>query len=74
MGARERAPAHLGSCNLKKCSTAGLTWPAVLYDNHHPKGHHRHLGGKEEAYGFVDVGRLVDDFLTDVRNIAGQSK
>jgi Family of unknown function (DUF6516) len=29
--------------------------PAVLYDNHHPQGHHRHLEGVEEPYEFVDV-------------------
>ena len=40
--------------------------PAVLYDNHSPKGHHRHIEGVEEPYQFVDLDRLVLDFRTDV--------
>src|SRR5207249_8603986 len=27
--------------------------PAVLYDNHHPKGHHRHVEGVEGPYDFA---------------------
>jgi hypothetical protein len=23
--------------------------PAILYDNHHPKGHHRHIEEREES-------------------------
>jgi hypothetical protein len=40
--------------------------PAVLYDNHAPKGHHRHVEGVEEAYQFVDLDRLIVDFGADV--------
>jgi hypothetical protein len=46
----------------------------VLYDNHHPKGHHRHVGGIEEAYEFAGVDRLVADFAADVRRIQGEEK
>jgi hypothetical protein len=31
---------------------AGMREPAVLYDNHHPKGHHRHVEGVQEPYRF----------------------
>lgn len=48
---------------------AGENQPAVLYDNHHPKGHHRHVKGIEEVYDFADVDRLVEDFLADVGRI-----
>jgi uncharacterized protein DUF6516 len=41
--------------------------PAVLYDNHHPKGHHRHVGAREEPYRFTTVARLVADFLAQAR-------
>ena len=44
----------------------GARAPVVLYDNHHPKGHHRHLVGKQEAYGFTSVRRLREDFDRDV--------
>jgi Family of unknown function (DUF6516) len=44
--------------------------PAVLYDNHHPKGHHRHFRGKEETYG-TDVDRLLEDFFADVKRALG---
>lgn len=41
--------------------------PAVLYDNHHPKGHHRHIGGQQSAYSFAGVERLLADFDRDVQ-------
>ena len=47
---------------------AGTTRPAVLYDNHHPKGHHRHRGAVQIAYTFSSIDRLLADFLTDVRH------
>lgn len=50
---------------------AGEATPAILYDNHHPKGPHRHVGGVEEPYGFQDVDRLLVDFRADVRRIKG---
>jgi hypothetical protein len=48
--------------------------PAVLYDNHSPKGHHRHVTGVEEPYGFVDVDRLLADFMADARRITGEDR
>jgi len=50
---------------------AGERDPAVLYDNHYPKGHHRHLEGVEEPYGFVDVERLIADFMAAVMRVTG---
>ena len=47
----------------------GTTTPAVLYDNHSPKGHHRHVEGVEETYQFVDLDRLFLDFKADVRRL-----
>jgi len=38
----------------------------VGYDNERGKGDHRHLGGTELAYRFVDVQTLVADFMADV--------
>jgi len=46
----------------------------VLYDNHHPKGHHRHIEGGEETYRFVDVDRLIEDFMANVRRAIGAGK
>ena len=46
---------------------AGTSRPVVLYDNHHPKGHHRHRGRAQDSYPFTTVGRLFRDFLADVR-------
>ncbi len=40
--------------------------PAVLYDNHHPKGHHKHLGPVQLPYDFVNVEKLIEDFQKDV--------
>ncbi|MBI5884162.1 MAG: hypothetical protein HZB91_13790 [Elusimicrobia bacterium] len=44
----------------------GHRHPFVLYDNHHPKGHHRHVGGRERPYDFHGVPGLVEDFRKDV--------
>jgi hypothetical protein len=48
---------------------AGEAAPAVLYDNHHPKGSHRHVEGVEESYAFQDVDALLVDFRADVRRV-----
>ena len=42
----------------------------VRYDNESDKGDHRHYGNLEESYHFVDVDRLVADFMDDVRRLA----
>ena len=46
----------------------------MLYDNHPPKGHHRHVEGVEERYDFVDVDQLLEDFMADVRRITGDDR
>jgi len=50
---------------------AGDSLPTILYDNHHPKGPHRHIAGTEEPYEFADVARLIADFMADVKRLAG---
>lgn len=50
---------------------AGEKSPTVLYDNHHPKGHHRHLEGIEEPYKFTNVNQLLADFMADVGRRTG---
>ena len=44
----------------------------VGYDNHAPKGHHRHFGGKEEAYEFVGIDKLRADFSRDLEKAREQ--
>ncbi len=34
----------------------------VLMDNHHPKGPHIHLDGREIPYQYVDEEKLIEDF------------
>jgi len=53
---------------------AGEEGPALLYDNHHPKGHHRHVGTAEEPYPFVTATQLVADFLAQAAALAGELK
>jgi hypothetical protein len=43
--------------------------PAVLYDVHRGKSHHRHFEGVEHSYQFGSVRRLIEDFRTDVSRI-----
>ena len=38
----------------------------VGYDNHHPKGHHRHIGNSEMTYNFTDLKALRNAFKADV--------
>jgi len=52
----------------------GKVEPAVLYDNHSPKGHHRHVEGVEQPYAFVDVDQLLEDFMADVRRITRNNR
>ncbi len=42
----------------------------VGYDNERGKGDHKHLGGREPIYRFVDIDTLVADFLRDVEKLA----
>ena len=44
----------------------GAKEPSVLYDNHHPKGHHKHIRGKEEPYHFLNSHQLLVDFEKDI--------
>lgn len=41
--------------------------PAVLYDNHYPKGHHKHIGTEQLPYDYVSVEKLIEDFEKDVQ-------
>jgi hypothetical protein len=45
---------------------AGQDSPVVLYDNHYPKGHHKHVAGRETAYQFSGVEQLLADFRQDI--------
>lgn len=44
---------------------SGERRPAVPYDNHHPKGDHRHIEGSQEPYEFTGVDGLLEDFIAD---------
>lgn len=45
---------------------AGVESPTVLYDNHHPKGHHKHIDEKETPYRFTSINSLLEDFEKDI--------
>ena len=44
----------------------------VRYDNESGKGHHRHIGGREEPYRFVSVAKLRRDFEADIEKFGGK--
>jgi len=46
---------------------AGAQRPAVLYDNHPPKGHHRHLDSAQAGYQFETVAKLLRDFEASIK-------
>lgn len=58
-GLKYRLQAHRGGRTL------------VRYDNETGKGDHRHYGRKEERYGFVNMERLIEDFIADVERLGG---
>ena len=39
----------------------------IGYDNAERKGDHRHYGGKETAYSFRSIDRLLADFSRDIK-------
>lgn len=41
----------------------------VGYDNHWPKGHHRHVLGEEGPYDYRGIDTLVADFNADVAGV-----
>ena len=41
----------------------------VGYDNHWPKGHHRHVFGQEGPYSYRGIDRLIADFKADVSKV-----
>lgn len=47
----------------------GERQPAILYDVHRGKAHHRHVEGTEHPYYFNSVDRLIADFQADVERI-----
>ncbi len=53
---------------------AGEETPAILYGNHHPNGHHRHVGEHEEPYDFVSARQLIAEFLSEASALAGEVK
>lgn len=53
---------------------SGEQIPILLYDNHHPKGHHRHIGGYEEPYVFTTVRQLIADFTGEASKLGGKTK
>ena len=46
----------------------------VGYDNHFPKGPHRHYGENEEEYEWVNIEKLIDDFKQDLKRDKHESK
>jgi len=46
----------------------------VGYDNERGKGDHKHIGDKQFPYVFVSIDQLVDDFMTDVKQHAGEKQ
>ena len=47
----------------------GALEPSVLYDNHHPKGHHKHIYSDEFLYDFSGIEKLLADFKKDIEEV-----
>jgi hypothetical protein len=44
------------------------------YDNHHPKGDHRHFKGAEETCHYKDPETLIRDFFKDVEQVLSEKE
>jgi Family of unknown function (DUF6516) len=44
----------------------------VRYDNHAPKGDHKHIRAIEQPYKFVSEDKLIADFFDDIVKNGGQ--
>ena len=40
----------------------------VAYDNESGKGDHKHIRNKEMKYKFIDVEKLIEDFISDIKD------
>ena len=65
-----RAGHHRVRYRLSLISPSGKR--VVGYDNHHPKGDHRHLRNTEEYYLYRDPETLMRDFLKDVDSVLAE--
>jgi len=34
----------------------------IIFDNHHPKGHHYHINSTQYIYNFKNIEELINDF------------
>jgi len=46
----------------------------VGYDNHWPKGHHRHVSGQEGPYAYEGIDHLIADFKADVSTVGRKNQ
>jgi len=44
--------------------------PLIIYDNHHPKGHHKHIKGREIPYVYSSLEQLIEDFERDIEEVS----
>ena len=59
-GLKYRLQAHRGARTL------------IRYDNESGKGDHKHYGRQEQRYEFVNMERLIEDFIADVERLGGR--
>ena len=68
------SPVLPASHNLKYSLFYGRPGERLVgYDNGRGKGDHRHYEDREEAYPFVSIEKLIEDFRADVARLRGES-
>ncbi|CAI1910018.1 Uncharacterised protein [Serratia proteamaculans] len=67
-------PSVRGSSHKYKYRLAYVVKDECLlrYDNEAGKGDHKHLGAVEIPIEFIDINKLVDDFVTEVNQLRRQ--
>lgn len=46
----------------------------IGYDNHRPKGHHKHVGTEGRIYIFRGIDTLISDFTRDVEKLTREEE
>lgn len=71
-GAKERTSPEGIDYSLALSSPVGER--AAGYDNHWPKGRHRHVLGQEGPYAYRGIDRLIADLKADVFKVRSGRK
>ena len=79
-----RVSVKVWKVEISKTNPDGVDYSLVLlnpagervvgYDNHWPKGPHRHVLGEEKEYDYRGIDTLIEDFRVDMARVRGSKR